>query len=63
MILIQNIVDKETIIEYSRYVERDKSDMKRKNLDETAGAVIKGNFPDAGAAGHVVEADGKPVPG
>lgn len=48
---------------YSRYVEKDKRDVKRKDLDETAGAVIKGNFPDAREAGHALEADRESVPG
>lgn len=36
-------------------------DVRRKGQDETAGTVIKGNFPDVGAAGHAFQADGEPV--
>lgn len=52
----------ETKIEYIRYVRKNE-DVRRKGQDETAGTVIKGNFPDAGAAGYAFQIDGEPVPG
>lgn len=42
---------------YSRDVKSGKRDVRRKGLDERAGALIKGNLFDAGTAGHAFQTD------